>query len=250
MALSLKSNNPILRSNPFAAAPALTLEGTMTVDGTVNKTGALMICVAVPAVWTWNLVRGGDLPLATLLLVAGVIGGFITALVTIWKKQWSAVTAPLYALLEGLVLGGISAISEASYPGIAINAVILTIGTLVALLVGYRAGVLRATEGFKRGVFAATAGIALLYLVTIVLGFFHIQIPQIYAAGPIGIGFSLVVVVIAALNLVLDFDLIETGARQGAPKYMEWYGAFALMVTLIWLYMEILRLLSKLRSRR
>jgi uncharacterized YccA/Bax inhibitor family protein len=250
MAFGLKSNNPTLRSNPFAAAPALAVEGAMTVDGTVNKTGLLMICVAVPAVWTWNLVRGGDVPLASALLLAGVIGGFVTALLTIWKKHWSPVTAPLYALLEGLVLGGISALTEAAYPGIAINAVILTIGTLVTLLVAFRAGVLRATEGFKRGVFAATGGIALLYLVTIVLGFFHVQIPQIYAAGPIGIGFSLVVVVIAALNLVLDFDLIETGARQGAPKYMEWYGAFALLVTLIWLYLEILRLLSKLRSRR
>jgi uncharacterized YccA/Bax inhibitor family protein len=250
MAFSLKSNNPILRSNPFAAAATMTLDGTMTVDGTVNKTGLLMICVAVPAVWTWSLVRGGDLPLATLLLVAGLIGGLITALVTVWKKQWSPVTAPLYALLEGLVLGGISAMTEAAYPGIAINAVILTIGTLVALLVAYRAGMVRASEGFKRGIVAATGGIALLYLVTIVLGFFHVQIPLIYGAGPIGIGFSAVVVVIAALNLVLDFDLIETGARQGAPKYMEWYGAFALMVTLIWLYMEILRLLSKLRSRR
>ena len=250
MAFSLKSNNPVLRSNPFAAAPALTLEGAMTVDGTINRTGGLMICVAIPAVWTWSLVRGGDLALASLLLVVGAILGLITALVTVWKKHWSPVTAPLYALLEGLVLGGISAMTEAKYPGIAINAVILTIGTLVVLLAAYRVGILRATEGFKRGILAATGGIALLYLVTIILGFFNIQIPQIYAAGPIGIGFSLVVVVIAALNLVLDFDLIETGAKQGAPKFMEWYGAFALMVTLIWLYLEILRLLSKLGSRR
>jgi len=250
MALLMRSNNPVLRSSPFAGAPALTLGGTMTVDGTVNKTGLLMICVAVPAVWTWNLVRGGNLPLAMLLLVTGAIGGLVIALVTVWKKHWSPVTAPLYALLEGLVLGGISALSEASYPGIAINAVLLTIGTLVALLVAYRAGVVRATEGFKRGIFAATGGILLLYVVTMILGLFHVQIPLIYGAGPVGIVFSLVVVVIAALNLVIDFDLIETSAKLGAPKYMEWYGAFALMVTLIWLYMEILRLLSKLRSRR
>jgi uncharacterized YccA/Bax inhibitor family protein len=159
------------------------------------------------------------------------------------------VTAPLYGLLEGLVLGSVSAIFELRFPGIAIQAVGLTFGTLVALLLAYRSGLIRVTDKFRLGVVAATGGIALFYLITFVLGFFGVHFNSIYGAGPIGIGFSVFVVIIASLNLVLDFDFIESGARAGAPKYMEWYAAFGLMVTLIWLYLEILRLLSKLRSR-
>jgi uncharacterized YccA/Bax inhibitor family protein len=183
-------------------------------------------------------------------VLGGAIGGFIVALVTVFKKQWAGVTAPLYALLEGLVLGGISSLLEARYPGIVIQAVGLTFGTLFGLLFAYRSGLIKATENFKLGVVAATGGIALVYLATMLLGFFNISMPYIHESGLIGIGFSLFVVVIAALNLVLDFDFIENGAAQGAPKYMEWYAAFGLMVTLIWLYIEILRLLSKMRSRR
>ena len=250
MAISFRTSNPVMKSGTFDGVRALTGERGMTIDGTVNKTGVLLLCVAVPAMWTWTLVRTENAPLAMLLLLAGLIGGFIMALVTVFKKAWSPVTAPIYALFEGLVLGGISAMFETAYPGIAIQAVMLTLGTLVALLLAYRSGMIRATEGFKKGVFAATGGIAIFYFVTFVLGIFGVHFPQIYGSGPIGIAFSLFVVVIAALNLVIDFDLIETGAAQGAPKYMEWYGAFALMVTLIWLYLEMLRLLSKLRSRR
>jgi uncharacterized YccA/Bax inhibitor family protein len=161
-----------------------------------------------------------------------------------------AFTAPIYALLEGLFLGGISAIFEAQYPGIVIQAVSLTFGTLFCLLLAYRSGIIKVTENFKLGVAAATGGIALIYLATLVLGLFGVRMPFIHESGLIGIGFSLFVVVIAALNLVLDFDFIESGAKSGAPKYMEWYAAFGLMVTLIWLYIEILRLLAKLRSRR
>ena len=168
---------------------------------------------------------------------------------TIFKKEWSPITAPLYALLEGLVLGSISSMLEARFPGLPMQAVGLTFGTLIAMLIAYRTGVIRATERFKLGVVAATGGIAVFYLLQFVLGFFGVHFTSINGSGPIGIGFSLIVVVVAALNLVLDFDLIETGARMGAPKYMEWYSAFALMVTLIWLYFEMLRLLTKLRGR-
>ena len=158
-------------------------------------------------------------------------------------------TTPLYAALEGLALGGISLAFEARYPGIVMNAVGLTFGTLAALLLAYRSGLVRATENFKLGIFAATGGIALLYLVSMVMGFFGKSIPFIHGSGLIGIGFSVFVVIIASLNLVLDFDFIETASRRGAPKYMEWYGAYGLMVTLVWLYLEILRLLSKINSR-
>jgi uncharacterized YccA/Bax inhibitor family protein len=181
--------------------------------------------------------------------MGGVFGGFVVALVTIFKKEWSPITAPVYALLEGLALGGISAIFERTYPGVAMQAVGLTFGTLFIMLLAYKTGMIRATQKFKLGVIAATGGIAVLYLVEMVLGLFHVTVPAINGSGPLGIAFSLFVVVIAALNLVLDFDLIETGVQGGAPKYMEWYGAFALMVTLIWLYLEILRLLAKARRR-
>lgn len=172
------------------------------------------------------------------------------ALVTVFKKTWSPVTAPVYALLEGLFIGGFSAMLELQFPGIAMQAAGLTFGTLFCLLLAYKFGMIRVSENFKLGVFAATGGIMLVYLVSMVLGFFGTTIPYIHGSGAIGIGFSLLVVGIAAMNLVLDFDFIETGVQRGAPKYMEWYGAFGLMVTLIWLYIEMLRLLAKLRSRR
>jgi len=222
----------------------------MTISGTVNKAGILLICVVATAAWTWSQFMASRTPatVAPWVLIGG-IGGFIVALVTIFKKTWAPVTAPLYGLLEGLLLGGVSALFELRFPGIAIQAVGLTFGTMVALLLAYRSGMIRATENFKLGVVAATGGIAIFYLATFVLGFFGVHFTSIYGAGPIGIAFSVFVVIVAALNLVLDFDFIENGARMGAPKYMEWYAAFGLMVTLIWLYLEILRLLSKLRSR-
>ena len=180
--------------------------------------------------------------------MVGGIGGFIVAMVTIFKKEWSPITAPIYALLEGLVLGGVSAMLEMRFHGIAIQAVALTFGTLVAMLLAYRTGLIKVTDKLRLGIVAATGGIAVFYFLQFILGFFGVHFTTINGSGPIGIGFSIVVVIVAALNLVLDFDLIENGARYGAPKYMEWYGAFALMITLIWLYFEILRLLSKFRS--
>ena len=183
------------------------------------------------------------------LMVAGGIGGFIVAMVTIFKKEWSPVTAPIYALLEGLLLGGVSAMLELRFHGIAIQAVALTFGTLVAMLLAYRSGLIKVTDKLRLGIVAATGGIAVFYLLQFILGFFGVHFTTINGSSPIGIGFSIVVVIVAALNLVLDFDLIENGASSGAPKYMEWYSAFALMITLIWLYFEILRLLSKVRSR-
>jgi uncharacterized YccA/Bax inhibitor family protein len=222
----------------------------MTVQGTVNKTGLLLLCVVATAAWTWNVFMKSGNPQAVVpMLLVGGIGGLIFALVTIFKKTWAPVTAPINALLEGLVLGGISAMFELRFPGIAIQAVSLTFGTLVVLLLAYRSGLIPVTEKFKMGVVAATGGIALFYFVSIVLGFFGVHFTTVNGAGPIGIAFSVFVVIVAALNLVLDFDFIESGVRAGAPKYMEWYAAFGLMVTLIWLYFEILRLLSKLRSR-
>jgi len=222
----------------------------MTLNGTVQKTALLLFGVVATATLSWRRTAGTEDPSALLpYILIGGLGGFIVALVTIFKKEWSPVTAPLYAVLEGLFLGVISAMFEAMYPGIVFQAVILTFGTLASLLLAYQTGLIRATENFKLGVTAATGGIALIYLVGFVMSFFGAGIPYIHESGMIGIGFSLFVVVIAALNLVLDFDFIENGVEKGAPKYMEWYASFGLLVTLIWLYLEILRLLSKLRSR-
>jgi len=221
----------------------------MTVQGTVNKTALLLLITTVAAAFTWRLFWQGAGGGTNLWLTAGAIGGFVIGLVTIFKKTWAPFTAPLYALCQGLFIGGLSSIFERQMPGIVIQAVMFTFGTLAALLAAYSGGLIRASAGFRTGIIAATGGIAIVYLASMVLGFFHIQIPGIFGNGMIGIGFSIFVVVIAAMNLVLDFDTIETGARQGAPKFMEWYGAFGLLVTLVWLYLEILRLLSKLNRR-
>jgi uncharacterized YccA/Bax inhibitor family protein len=216
----------------------------------VNKTGVLLLCAIATAGWTWHLfLQTRDMSDVAPLMVGGMFGGFICAMVTIFKKEWSAVTAPVYALLEGLVLGGVSAMLETRYPGIAIQAVGLTFGTLFVMLLAYRSGLIRVTDKLRLGIVAATGGIMVFYLMEMVLGFFGVHFATINGSGPVGIGFSLVVVAIAALNLVLDFDFIEKGVQFGAPKYMEWYGAFGIMVTLVWLYLEILRLLSKTRSR-
>jgi uncharacterized YccA/Bax inhibitor family protein len=250
MAQLMRTSNPALKGDFFRTQAGAFGADAMTVSGTVNKTGILSICVIATAAWTWNRFLNSPSPEVVLpSIMIGAIGGFVLALVTIFKKEWSPVTAPAYALLEGLVLGGVSAMFELRFPGIAMQAVGLTFGTLIALLLAYRSGLIRVSDQFRLGVVAATGGIALFYLITFVLGFFGVHFNSVYGSGPIGIGFSVVVVIVAALNLVLDFDLIESGARAGAPKYMEWYGAFALMVTLIWLYLEIIRLLSKLRSR-
>lgn len=248
----MRSSNPALNSKVFTGlAPA---SETMSIQGTVNKTLILLLLVCVSAAWIWSKYFGALEPSQaaagiSLWMLGGAIGGLIMAIVTIFKRSWAGVTAPIYALLEGLLLGGLSATFEARYPGIVIQAVGLTFGTLFCLLVAYSSRLIKVTQNFRLGVVAATGGIALFYLASFVLGFFGVRIPYIHESGLIGIGFSLVVVVVAALNLVLDFDFIEQGAMRGAPKYMEWYGAFGLIVTLVWLYLEILRLLSKLRSR-
>jgi uncharacterized YccA/Bax inhibitor family protein len=246
----MRTANPALTDATFSGLPRVVQAEAMTLQGTVNKSFFLLLCVLATAFWTWKQFFAAKDPAAVMpYLVAGLIGGLVVAIVTIFKKEWAMVTAPLYALLEGLVIGGVSAFAEAQFPGIVLQAVGLTFGTLLALLVAYTSGVIRATENFKLGVVAATGGIFLIYLATMLLGLFGVKIPYIHQSGVVGIAFSLFVVVVAALNLVLDFDFIETGVAQRAPGYMEWFAAFGLMVTLIWLYLEILRLLMKLRSR-
>ena len=245
----IKSSNPALGDKTFEnLQPALAAEGRMTINGTINKTLILLVLALVPAAWVWDkFYKGGAEAVSSWIMIA-VIAGLVVAMATIFKKTWAPFTAPLYAVIEGVVIGGISAIAEAQFQGIVFQAAALTFGTLLALLVAYRTRVIKVTERFRLGVVAATGGIFVVYLISIVLGFFGINVPFIHSGGTIGILFSLFVVVIAALNLVLDFDFIERGSAEGAPKYMEWYGAFGLIVTLIWLYIEFLRLLTKLRQ--
>ena len=246
----MRTANPALNDKTFQYPGAVGYQETMTLQGTVNKTGMMLLMLVASAAYTWSLFLEQNMQSLMIWMMIGIVGGLIVSFVTVFKKQWSPITAPLYAVLEGFALGGISAILEATYEGIVLQAVALTFGTAGCLLVAYKSGMIKATENFKLGIVAATGGIALIYLVGWIMSFFGTSIPYIHENGLIGIGFSLVVVVIAALNLVLDFDFIEKGAEQGAPKFMEWYAAFGLMVTLIWLYIEILRLLSKLNSRK
>jgi uncharacterized YccA/Bax inhibitor family protein len=258
----MKTSNPALGENTFRnmagsqyGSPyggAIDAAARMTLSGTVNKTGILLVCALATASWTWSLfMQSHDMTAAGPLLLLGTFGGLIMAFVTVFKKEWSPVTAPLYALLEGLALGGISAIFEIRYPGIAMQAVGLTFGTLFVLLLAYKSGMIKVTEKFRLGVVAATGGVMLFYFAQMILGFFGVRLfSSVYGSGIIGIGFSLLVVGIAALNLVLDFDFVERGVSYGVPKYMEWYAAFGIMVTLVWLYLEMLRLLSKLNNRR
>lgn len=254
--MELKSSNPVFGRSFDSAGIRRDYGKAMTISGTANKAGILMLLVAFSAAWVWNqFFQQFDYnnPTAANVsgyMMVGVFGGFIAAMVTTFKREWAGITAPIYALLEGLALGGFSAIMEVRFPGIAIQAVGLTFGTCFALLLAYRSGLIRASQKLTMGIVAATGGIALVYFASMILGIFHIQIPGIFGSGPVGILFSLVVVVVAALNLILDFAVIEDGARSGAPKYMEWYAAFGLMVTLVWLYLEMVRLLAKLRDDR
>ncbi|HEU0015697.1 MAG TPA: Bax inhibitor-1/YccA family protein [Longimicrobium sp.] len=247
----MRTSNPALNSKTFDPSRVGYGAGQMTIEGTVNRVGILLFLILLSASFVWSRAISAWDPSEVMPLVGlGLIGGLVFAIATVLKPSWAPKTAPLYALTEGLFLGGVSALMERQFPGVVIQAVALTFGTLFCLLAAYKTGLIRATENFKLGIFAATGGIAMLYLVNIVLRMFGGGgIGFIHESGTYGIAFSVFVVAIAALNLVLDFDFIEQGAEHGAPKYMEWYGAFGLVVTLVWLYLEILRLLAKLQSR-
>ena len=241
--LTYRSGNPVLNKSTFLSSHVQSEK--MTINGTVNKTLISLILLITSGYYCFTSI-------SPIIIIGGAIGGLIVAIITIFKKEWAPITVPIYALLEGCFLGGISYMYNTMYEGIVSNAIFLTIGILLSLLFAYKSGWIKPTENFKLGLVAATGGIFIVYLVNFVMSFFGSQmgIMDVNNSSMFSIGFSLFVVVIASLNLVLDFDFIEEGAEKGAPKYMEWYGAFGLLVTLIWLYLEILRLLAKLNSRR
>lgn len=256
-----RSRNPALNDRVWSQAESQGGEA-MSIQGAVNKCFILLILAFMSASWVWGKLSQPVSPFAEsyeasasagvvvpFVMWGGLIG-FILVVVTGFKLNWSPVTAPLYAVCEGFVLGGVSAMFEKNYPGIAVQAVSLTFGTLFCLLMAYRSGLIRVTDKMRLGLSAALGGIFLVYITNWILGFFHREIPFIYGSGPVSIGFSLIVVCVAALFLVIDFDLIERYSAHGAPKYMEWYGAMSLLITLIWLYFELLSLLAKLRDSR
>ena len=248
-----QTSNPILTEKRFGRESIASSEA-MTVNGTINKTALMLLLVVAAAVFTWNkffdvaspeAARSAVLPWVAI----GGIGGLITALVTVFRPKSSGISAPIYAVFEGLLLGGLSAIFESMYSGIVVRAVALTLAVFAVMLFLYRSGIIKVTRKFMMGVVAATAGVALVYFISFIAGFFGANLGFLHGSSNFSIGFSLVVVGIAALNLVLDFAFIDRASQSGAPKYMEWFGAFGLMVTLIWLYLEILRLLAKLAGR-
>lgn len=249
----MRTANPALNSSTFETFDSFGVErsNAMTLQGTATKTGMLLFLLATSAGYSWLELRGAG---GFQAVMPQFIGGMIVALlvgVMLWfKREWAAVLAPVYAVAEGLVLGVISAAYEIQFQGIVLQAVCLTFGTLFSLLTAYKTGLIKPTENFKLGVFAATGAVAILYLVNAIMFFCGVQgVGFLHSSGPLAIGINAVIVVIAALNLVLDFDFVEQGVNHGAPKYMEWYAGYGLLVTLVWLYIEILRLLSKLNSR-
>jgi uncharacterized YccA/Bax inhibitor family protein len=244
---TFRSGNPALSERVFAGGVTVTGDA-MTVQGTINKTALLLVLAFATAAASWVVGTAGGAGIGGWALGAA-LAGLVVAIATFVRPQWSPVTGPLYALLEGVFLGLVSMVFEARFPGIATQAVALTFGVLGAMLLVYKTGLIKVTQRFRAGVAAATLAIFATYMVALVLGLFGMRVPLLNDASPLGILISVVIVVVAALNLVLDFDLIERGARAGAPRYMEWYAAFGLLVTLVWLYLELLRLLAKLRER-
>lgn len=244
----MRSSNPTLSKKIFEKySYDSSATGVMTVQGTVNKIALMLVLVVASATFTWGQVLSGAGGQGLMML--GGIGGFVVALITVFNKKRSNVLAPIYAVLEGLFLGGISAFFESMYPGLVMRAIVLTFAVLFAMLFAYKTQMIKVTQKFRTGVIAATMGIAVAYFLSFILRIFGVDTTFMFGGGTMGIVISLVIVAVAALNLVLDFDFIEKGSEAQLPKYFEWYGAFGLMVTLIWLYIEILRLLSYLTGR-
>jgi uncharacterized YccA/Bax inhibitor family protein len=246
------SSNPTLTEKSFNRSMGVPGSGTMTFGGTLNKFGFLFLMVMATAFYIWNEASVGNSIQG--YMMGGMVGGLIVAIVLMFKPQLAQYLAPAYALLEGLVIGGISSIYNDAFsavaPGIVTQAVILTFGTAIAMYLLYTFRIIRVTEKFRSIMFAAIGGIALFYLITFLLYLFGVNVTGLHNGSMLSIGISIAITAIAALSLLLDFDRIEQGSAMGAPKYMEWYCAFGLLVTLVWLYIEILRLLGNLYGRR
>lgn len=247
----MQSNNPALNANTFNSRYTNVIgdNSVMTMNGTVNKSAILLAILIGAAIYPWYQIKTGNISMLMPMLLIGLIGGLVLSFVTIFKPSFSPITAPLYAIFEGVLLGAVSAIYDEKFHGIALQALMLTVGVLSLMLFLYRTKIIRVTEGFKIGMLCAMGAIGLLYFTNFILGLFGIHLSFMTDSSPLSIGLSCIIVGVASLNLILNFDVIETGVNAGSPKYMEWYGAFGLMLALVWLYMEILSLLAKLKGR-
>lgn len=240
--------NPILNEEKFLEQERVLEGAPMTINGTIQVTAFLGLLLVFAATFSWSRFTAGFTDLAMMLTWGGVIVGFITALIVAFTRN--KILIPVYAVSEGLALGGISAIFEAEMPGIVIQAVAGTFAALFSMLLLYRMGIIKCTDKFRSVIFITTASVAVIYLVDLIgRMFFHLHVPVINSASPLGIVFSIFVVGLASLNLIIDFNFIEKGVQNFLPKDNEWFGAFGLMVTLVWVYLEILRLLAKLNRK-
>jgi uncharacterized YccA/Bax inhibitor family protein len=245
----MNSSNPVLRDSTFRGI-GISRGDTMTINGVITKSLILLLLLMIPFMYTWNLVLDDKIDQASGLVMIGGIGGLIMSLIVSFKPTFAPIGAPIFALLEGLALGGVSALYQGTYNDIVQQALFGTLCVFATMLILFRTRVITVTDKFRAVVSMSMMAIFLVYLLTFVLSFFGSTVPYIHESGTIGIAFSVIVIVVASLMLMVDFDMIERGAAQGAPKYMEWYGGFALLVTLIWIYIEFLRLLAKLRDNR
>ena len=243
--MAYKTGNPALNKNTFNNLPAVAPADAMTLEGTATKSLILLVVAVIAGYLGWGLVTTHPGVVSNIMFLAFIALG--VALAIIFNKSKAPILAPIYAVIEGFILGVISKLYDASFEGIFLQAILITTGIFLTMLIVYRLRLIQATENFKLGVASATGGIALYYLADLLFGFFGKNLPLIQSNSTAGIIFSLVVVAIAAFNLVVDFDFIEQGVKNNAPKYMEWYSSFGLFVTLVWLYLEVLRLLSKRR---
>lgn len=246
--MEIRSSNPAFRNGILSRAGTATDEGVMSLGGTIGKTFVLVALTIASALYTWSQVAARPSEVGFLMMI-GLIGGLIVAMVTIFMPRMAPITSPIYAVLEGMALGGISMLYNTQYKGLPVQAVMLTFTVFLVMLTLYRFRVIQATQRFRSVVLAAGMGLMVFYLVNLVMGFFGTGLPLINSASPMGIGFSALACTIAAFFLILDFDLVEEGIAKGAPKHMEWYAGFSLLLTLVWLYLEMLRLLGKLRER-
>ena len=242
-------SNPVFSSKAMEGNTTILSGEPMTINGAISKTFILFLCLLATSVYEFMLYAQGLTDKAAGLLMIGFVASIIAFIVIMFARKTIKYMAPVYALSEGLIIGGLSAMFEGMYPGIVVQAVGSTFMAFFVMLALYKAGIIKCSEKFRSVLMISMFSILGIYLVQFIGSFFHMSIPGLFTSSLVGIGFSAVVCIVAALNFIIDFNVIEEGANNMADKSFEWYGAFGLIVTFVWLYIEILNLLAKLRDR-